>query len=163
MHEQQLKDVQAQLAAMDLQKKREEDNLRAQWKERDRQLWVRIDAVIKVEEDRLRAKQEAERKKREEEERVKREAEEKKRQEEEKKQSEIEEKRKQKEKEDEEKRKQLEDERQQEERDRAESLERNVLGFTSAMEDWKRARETLKVRDSSLPINHRRAQLLARF
>ena len=55
--------------AKNLQKKREEENLRAQWKERDRQLWARIDAVIKVEEDRLRAKQEAERKKREEEER----------------------------------------------------------------------------------------------
>ncbi|KAI0746748.1 hypothetical protein C8Q80DRAFT_1345139 [Daedaleopsis nitida] len=144
MHEQQLKEVQAQLAAMNLLKKREEDDLRAQWKERDRQLWTRIDAVIKIEEDRLRVKQEAERKKREEEESVKREAEEKKRQEEEKKRLEEEEKRKQKEKEEEEKRKQLDTEREREERDRAEAQERNTLGFTTAIEDWKRARETLK-------------------
>lgn len=141
-----MKEVEAQLAALNLQKKREEDQLRAQWKERDKQLWQRIDAVIKVEEERLRAKQEAERKKREEEERIKREAEEKKRQEAEKKRKEEEERRKQQEKEEEEKRKQLEAEREREERDRAEEKERKALGFTTAFEDWKRARETLKVR-----------------
>ncbi|KAI0717408.1 GLE1-like protein-domain-containing protein [Cerioporus squamosus] len=144
LHEQQLKEVEAQLAAMNLQKQREEEQLRAQWKERDKQLWQRIDAVIKVEEERLRAKQEAERKKREEEERIKREAEEKKRQEEEKKRREEEEKQRQQEKEEEEKRKQLEAEREREERDRAEEKERKALGHTTAFEDWKRARETLK-------------------
>ncbi len=131
---------------MNLQKQREEEQLRAQWKERDKQLWQRIDAVIKVEEERLRAKQEAERKEREEEERIKREAEEKKRQEEEKKRKEEEERKRQQEKEEEEKRKLLEAEREREERDRADEKERKALGHTTAFEDWKRARETLKVR-----------------
>ncbi|RDX54472.1 hypothetical protein OH76DRAFT_1397781 [Lentinus brumalis] len=144
LHEQQLKEVEAQLAAMNLQKQREEEQLRAQWKERDKQLWQRIDAVIKVEEERLRAKQEAERKEREEEERIKREAEEKKRQEEEKKRKEEEERKRQQEKEEEEKRKLLEAEREREERDRADEKERKALGHTTAFEDWKRARETLK-------------------
>ena len=99
LHAQELREVESQLAAMNLQKQQEEATLRAQWQERDRQLWARIDAVIKKEEDKLRAKQEEERKKREEEERVKREAEEKKRQEEERKRKEDEDKRKEKERE----------------------------------------------------------------
>ena len=145
MHEQQLKEVEAQLAAMNLQKQQEEDKLRAQWEERDRQLWQGIDAVIRIEEERVRVKLEAERKKREEEERVRREAEERKRQDEEKRRKEEEERRKQSEKEEEEKRKQVEAERQREEREKAEEQERKALGFTTAFEDWKRARETLKV------------------
>ncbi len=140
---------------MNLQKQKEEEQLRAQWKERDRQLWSRIDAVIKVEEERLRAKQEAERRKREVEERIRCEAEEKKRQEEEKKQKEEEERRKQKEKEEEEKRKQVEAERARAEHERAEEQERKALGVTTALEDWKRARETLKVCPASFAIDVR--------
>ncbi|KAI0659174.1 GLE1-like protein-domain-containing protein [Cubamyces menziesii] len=144
IHEEQLREVQMHLAAMNLQKKQEEEQLRSQWKERDRKLWERIDSVIKLEEEKARVKAEAERKKREEEERIRREAEEKKRQEEERKRKEEEEKRKQKEKEEEEKRQQAEAERARAERERAEEQERRTLGFTTAFEDWKRARDTLK-------------------
>ena len=119
--------------------------LRAQWKERDRQLWARIDAVIKQEEERRRAEQEAERKKREEEERVKREAEEKKRLEDERKRKEEEERRKQKEKEEEEKRIKLAAAQAEKEREQAEAEARRALGHTTALEDWKRAREMLRV------------------
>ncbi|KAI8970573.1 GLE1-like protein-domain-containing protein [Trametes punicea] len=144
LHEEQLREVQTQLAAMNLKKKQEEDELVSQWKERDRRLWERIDAVIKKEEEKMRAKLEAERKKREEEERIRREAEEKKRQEEERKRKEQEEKRRKQEEEEAERRRQQEAERQRAERERAEEQERKALGFTTAFEDWKRARETLR-------------------
>ncbi|KAI0646290.1 GLE1-like protein-domain-containing protein [Trametes meyenii] len=144
LHEEQMREVQMQLAAMNLKKQQEEEQLRAEWKERDRKLWERIDAVIKAEEDKLRMKLEAERKKREEEEKARKEAEEKKRQVEERKRKEEEEKRKQREKEEEEQRKQLEVERERAKRERAEEQERKALGFTTAFEDWKRAREMLK-------------------
>ncbi|KAI0360699.1 hypothetical protein OH77DRAFT_1392585 [Trametes cingulata] len=145
LHEEQMREVQIQLSAMNLKKQQEEEQLRTQWKERDRKLWERIDAVIKVEEEKLRAKLEAERKKREEEERVKREAEEKRRQEEERKRKEEEEKRRKKEQEEEEERRRLEAERERAERDRAEEQERKALGFTTAFEDWKRARGVLNM------------------
>ncbi|KAI0777666.1 GLE1-like protein-domain-containing protein [Trametes elegans] len=144
LHEQQLKEVQLQLEAMNLKKQQEEEQLRLQWKERDRKLWERIDSVIKVEEEKLRAKLELERRKREEEERIRREAEDKKRQEEERKRKEEEEKRKQQEREAEEARQQAEVERKRVEQERAEEQERKALGFTTAFEDWKRARDTLK-------------------
>ena len=54
LHEQQVKEVEAQLAVMNLQKQQEETRLRAQWKERDRKLWERIDTVIKIEDERVR-------------------------------------------------------------------------------------------------------------
>ncbi|KAI0371930.1 hypothetical protein BV20DRAFT_964589 [Pilatotrama ljubarskyi] len=145
LHEEQLREVQVQLSAMNLKKQQEEEQLRSQWKERDRKLWERIDAVIKMEEEKLRVKLEAERKKREEEERIRREAEEKRRQEEERKRKAEEEKRRQKEKEEEEERKRLQAERERIERERAEEHERKTLGFTTAFEDWKRAREMLKM------------------
>ncbi|TBU55523.1 GLE1-like protein-domain-containing protein [Dichomitus squalens] len=144
LHEQQLKEVESQLAAMNLQKQQEEAMLRAQWKERDRQLWARIDAVIKQEEERRRVEQEAERKKREEEERLRREAEEKKRQEEERKRKEEEEKRKQKEKEDEERRIKLAAAQAEKEREQAETEARKALGHSTAFEDWRRGRDTLR-------------------
>ncbi|KAI9063663.1 hypothetical protein FKP32DRAFT_1571751 [Trametes sanguinea] len=144
LHEEQLREVQMHLAAMNLQKKQEEDELLLKWKERDRKLWQRIDAVIKKEEEKARAQMEAERKKREEEERIKREAEEKKRQEEERKRQEEEEKRQKKEREEEDQRRQAEAERLRAERERAEEQERKALGFTTAFEDWKRARDMLK-------------------
>ena len=126
--------------------------LRAQWKERDRLLWVRIDAAIEVHEERSRVKQEGERKKREEEEKARRAAEEKKRQEEERKaeQKRREEEEKRKAEEEEQKRKDLEAEAQRRQaeiqaRESAEAKERSALGLTTAFEDWKRAREVLKV------------------
>lgn len=144
LHAQELKEVESQLAAMNLQKQQEETTLRAQWQERDRQLWARIDGVIKKEEERLRAKQEEERKKREENERVKREAEEKKRQEEERKRKEEEDKQKQKQKQEEEERTKLAAAQAQQERELAEVEARKALGHTTAFEDWKRARDILR-------------------
>ncbi len=135
---------------MNLQKQQEETTLRAQWQERDRQLWARIDGVIKKEEERLRAKQEEERKKREEDERGKREAEEKKRQEEERKRKEEEDKQKQKQKEEEEERTKLAAAQAQQERELAEVEARKALGHTTAFEDWKRARDILRVSDCRL-------------
>ena len=150
LHAQELKEVESQLAAMNLQKQQEEATLRAQWKERDRQLWARIDGVLKKEEERLRAKQEEERKKREEEERVKREAEEKKRQEEERKRKEEEDQRQQKEKEEEEERAKSAAAQAQKERELAEGEARKALGHTTAFEDWKHARDVLKASISYL-------------
>ncbi|KAH9920021.1 GLE1-like protein-domain-containing protein [Epithele typhae] len=144
LHAEQVKEVQAQLAAMNLKRQQEESQLREQWKERDRKLWERIDTVIKVEEDRVRVKLEQERKKREEAERVQRAEEEKKRQEEERKRKVEEEARKQKEQEEEVKRKQAEAEKVQREREAAEVDQRHAMGNTTAFEDWKLAREQLK-------------------
>ncbi|KAI1798234.1 GLE1-like protein-domain-containing protein [Ganoderma leucocontextum] len=144
LHAQELKEVESQLAAMNLQKQQEEAALRAQWQERDRQLWARIDVVVKKEEERLHAKQEEERKKREEEERLEREAEEKKRQEDARKREEEEDKRKQKEKDEEEERTKLVAAKAQQEREQAETEARKTLGHTTAFEDWKRARDILR-------------------
>ena len=91
-----------------------------------------------------------EQKKREEEERIRREAEEKRRQEEERKRKEEEAKRKQKALEEEENRRRAEAQREQEAREAAEAQERKALGVTTAFEDWKRARDVLKVRVSAV-------------
>ncbi|KAI0826637.1 GLE1-like protein-domain-containing protein [Trametes gibbosa] len=144
IHEQQLKEVQRQLSEMNLKKRQDEEQLRSQWKERDRRLWERIDAVIKLEEEKMRVKLEGERRKREEEERIRRVIEEKKRQEDERKRHEEEEKSKKREQEDEERRQVVEAERARAERERTEEQERKALGLTTAFEDWKRARDTLK-------------------
>ncbi|KAI0929417.1 hypothetical protein AcW1_009921 [Taiwanofungus camphoratus] len=151
VYEKQVEEVQSQLATLDLQRKAEELELKERWKERNQQLWKRINGVIKSEEDKLRVKLEAERKKKEEEERKRREEEERRRQEEERKRNEEEKRRqeeegrrRQKEREEQEKLQQLEAEKQRAEQEQAEEQQRKALGFTTAMEDWKRARDTLK-------------------
>lgn len=152
VYEKQVEEVQSQLATLDLQRKAEELELKERWKERNQQLWKLINGVIKSEEDKLRVKLEAERKKKEEEERKRREEEERRRQEEERKRNEEEKRRqeeegrrRQKEREEQEKLQQLEAEKQRAEQEQAEEQQRKALGFTTAMEDWKRARDTLKV------------------
>ena len=152
-HSRQVAEVEAQLASLDLRRKTEEARLYDAWKERDRKLWERIEGVIKVEEDKVKARLEAERKVREEAERKRREDEERRRLEEEKKREEEERKRK------EEEDRKLEEEIEQamrqadefEAEQRREQLEeeeqgRNALGLTTADEDWKWARKTLLVR-----------------
>jgi nucleoporin GLE1 len=150
LHARQVAEVQARLSAMELQQKTEEAKLREGWKERERKLWERIDAAIKLEEERTRQRLEAERKAKEEEERKRLEEEMKKRLEEEKKRQEEEERRKA---EEEERRKKLEEEeakkrKEEEERMKEERLQEDqkALGVSTAEEDWSGARVTLKVR-----------------
>ena len=101
--------------------------MRQKWREEDTVREERIDAAIKVEEDNIRAIIEIERKRREEEERWQREEEE----------------------QEEAKRKATEeDERQERERQEKEGTgteDRKVIEMVTAGEDWKYARETLKV------------------
>lgn len=152
-HDQQIEEVSAVLNRLRLRQQGEEARLREQLKIRDKLVWERIEGVIRVEEERVRIMLEAERRKREEEERKKREIEERRRVEEEKKRLAVE----QAKREAEEKRKQEEVQRQQEELERqeaekkaellkAEEKERNSLGMSTGEQDWKRAREILKVR-----------------
>ncbi|KAF8214965.1 GLE1-like protein-domain-containing protein [Mycena galopus ATCC 62051] len=154
LHARQMADVQAQLSTLKLKQQKEEDHLRQGWKERDKLLWQRIDSGIKLEEDKVRARLEAERKAREEEER--------KRQEEETQRRQLEEKRR---KEEEDKRKALEDatrqrleeekrnteaekQRIQDEKDRTDRLAaeeqfRKAVGLTTPQYDWQNARSIL--------------------
>lgn len=156
LHTQQMAEVQAQLEALELQRQNDERKLKDGWKQRDQRLWQRIDAVIRFEEEKVRVRLEAERKAKEEEERRKREEELKRRAEEEKRKQEEE--RRQKEEEDRQtqiqtqKQKEEEDARQKEEAARArterlqaDEQERKALGLTTAEEDWRHARQTLKV------------------
>lgn len=141
-----MEEVEAQLASFRLVQQTEEQKLRAQWQVRERVLWERIEGIIKIEEDKVKAKLEAERKKREEEERRRMEAEEKRRQEEERKRQEAEERRREAE------------QRQMEEQERnrvaaqlaAEEKERKSLGVTTAEQDWVRARTILQVRRAKI-------------
>ena len=112
-------------------------------------MWERIENVIQIEEAKVRAKLEVERKKREEEEKARLEAQERQRQEEERKRLEAERIKAAAE----------ERQRQEEERNRvnaqiaAEEKERKSLGVTTPEQDWQRGRMTLQVRakfDSSL-------------
>lgn len=142
LHTQQMEEVQEQLASFRLAQQTEEKRLRAEWQARDRILWERIENVIQIEEAKVRAKLEVERKKREEEERARLEAQERQRQEEERKRLEAERIRAAAE----------ERQRQEEERIRvnallaAEEKERKSLGVTTPAQDWQRGRMTLQVR-----------------
>ncbi|KAI0071307.1 hypothetical protein K474DRAFT_1669133 [Panus rudis PR-1116 ss-1] len=151
LHNQQMAEVESQLASFKLAQQTEEQQLRAQWQERDRQLWDRIEKVIKFEQDKLNARLEAERKQREEEERKRKNEELKRRLEEEKRKQEAERLRKEEEerqkelqRQDEERKEREAAARQREERLKAEESERKKLGLTTAEDDWKRARTTLK-------------------
>lgn len=143
--------MQSKLAAINLQRQAEEQKLTEALKERDRLLWAGIEATIKAEEEKVRAKLEAERKRKEEEEQRRKAEEEKRRQEEERKRQEAERKLK----EELERKKQQEMEQQQQRqaeklkavREQEEAQGRQVLGLTSPLEDWAHARESLKVRD----------------
>ncbi|GBE84307.1 hypothetical protein SCP_0602850 [Sparassis crispa] len=151
LHKKQMEEVQAQLSALNMQREAQEKNLKAQWSERNRQLWVKIEAVIKIEEDMVKAKLEAEKRKKEEAERKRKEEEDRKRREAE---AAAEKARLQKEKEEQERRQAEEDRKREEEeflrraegsaQEEAELAERIQLGITTARDDWARGRELLK-------------------
>ncbi len=127
----------------------EEMKLKEAWMARETELWARIETVIRAEEDKVAKKLEEERRKLEEEERKRREEEEKRRAEEERKKREEEEARRaeeervRKEKEDEERKRQ---EAEEKKRRLAEEDElRKILSFGPADDDWRVARENLRV------------------
>jgi nucleoporin GLE1 len=139
---------------MGLQK--EESLLRERWKVRDQMLWERIELVIKLEEDKVKAKLEEERKaqeeeeaKRKKEELMRRLIEEKKKQEEEERKKQEEEERRakeeQKKKEEEEEKRMAEEEKAKAEKLKAEEEGRKQIGLTTADEDWRVARGNLSV------------------
>ncbi|KAJ7022753.1 GLE1-like protein-domain-containing protein [Mycena alexandri] len=156
LYDRQMEEVQAQLNALKIQQQKEEDKLRQDWKERDTLLWQRIDSVIQLEEDKVRARLEAERKVREQEERKRQEEEMQKRQLEEKKRKEEEDKRKaledaereriELEKQNEEAEKQrIQHEKDQADRLATEGEHRKAAGLTTPAEDWQNARSILTV------------------
>ncbi|KAH7926574.1 hypothetical protein BV22DRAFT_1118778 [Leucogyrophana mollusca] len=144
VHAQQVAEVQKHLADIQMRQQEGIRRLTEMWKEQDKKQRDRIEAIIKLEEDKLRAKLEAERKAREEEEARRRAEEKLRKDEEEKKRVEEEQRRKQKEAEEEDKRQEEERERQRQDRLKAEEEGRNQVGMTFAEEDWVHARETLK-------------------
>ncbi|THG95195.1 hypothetical protein EW026_g6411 [Hermanssonia centrifuga] len=151
LHKKQADDIQSKLNIYRSMQQMEEAKMREGWKERDRQLWERVERVIKMEEDKVKVKLEAERRRQQEEERRRKEVEERLKQEEERKQQALEKKRKEEEekrqmeaREEEVKRQQLELEKQRVEQEQAEQEERKAIGLTTAAEDWRRGREMLK-------------------
>lgn len=68
----QVAEVQARLAQLRVAQEEEETKVREEWKLRDKKLWEGIESVIKFEEDKVRAKLEAERKQKEAEEKKRR-------------------------------------------------------------------------------------------
>ncbi|GJE98233.1 GLE1-like protein-domain-containing protein [Phanerochaete sordida] len=150
LHQQQVAEVQARLKMFNTQLQKHESQLREFWKQRDKEMWDRVEHAIKIEEDKVKVRLEAERRAREEEERKRKEAEEKARLERERKQQEEEKKRK-----DEEEMRQLllrdaqqkqqEEElaRQKEQQEQAEAQTRQQAGLTTAKEDWMKARDLL--------------------
>lgn len=147
-----MQEVEATLASLKLAQETEEQKLRAQWQERDKQLWDRIENVIKFEENKVKTKLEAERKKREEEERRRKEEELKRRLAEEKQKAEVEQRRREAEEQHKEMQRQAQElqrnaelEKQKAERAKAEEMDRKRLGTTTADDDWANARGSLKV------------------
>ncbi|KIM76818.1 hypothetical protein PILCRDRAFT_826026 [Piloderma croceum F 1598] len=130
---------------------REEAEMRRVWGARDQELWARVEGGIKWEEERVGNEMEVERRRVEEEEKKAREAEMKRRLEEERKRAEEEKARLEEERVAMEKGR-LEEERRKEEElanarkeaERAEEQERKALGMSTADEDWRNARVTLK-------------------
>jgi nucleoporin GLE1 len=164
-HAKQLADVQSLLDRAREGQRNEETKLRQTWKLRDQILWERIEAGIKVEEERLARRLEEERRGREEEERKRKEeelkkklAEEKRLQEEAaKKEAEEEKKRLEEEMERNQKEAQEKRKKQQEEmkHQAAEEVElRTVMSFNPADDDWRVARENLQVKHDISDIIH---------
>jgi nucleoporin GLE1 len=125
----------------------------------DEELWARIEAGIKWEEERVRKEREVELKKRLEEEKARAEREREIREEEERRRAEEQRKREEEERLTMERERAEEAERKEQEMaiarkeaERAEEEERRALGMSTAEEDWKHARVTLKV-PSFIPPN----------
>lgn len=157
-HAREMSEIEQHLSTLRLQQEREEADLREKWKVREKELWARIEAVIQIEEDKVKARLEEERKKREEEEKKKREeelkrklAEEKRKAEEKKREEEEEERRK----EEGERKKREEAEREEErlrkEKEEADAETRKKLGYQTPSEDWTLARESLLVGSTISP------------
>ncbi|KAG1853314.1 GLE1-like protein-domain-containing protein [Suillus tomentosus] len=144
MHAQQLVEVQKQLAALQVRQQTEVNKLVSSWQEQEKTFRNRIEGVIRVEEEKLRAKLEAERKAREEAERKRKEEEEKRKVEEQAKRKEEEQAQRQREAEAAAKHQEEEKERLRREKLDAEEQGRAQLGMSLAEEDWVHARETLK-------------------
>lgn len=151
-HKRQLEEVQAKLSQFRGLQQQHESKLRAAWTERNGQLWQRVEGVIKLEEDKVKAQLDAERQKREEEERRRREADERMKQEELRlredllrKKKENEEMEQQQAKAEEQRRLQTEMEAQKTAQAQVQDDERKAIGLTTAAEDWKKGRELLKV------------------
>ncbi|KAL1745938.1 GLE1-like protein-domain-containing protein [Schizophyllum fasciatum] len=161
VHAQQLAEVEAQLKNLSMQQTAEQTKFEQSWKVREKSLWDRVEAGIKVEQDKEFARLEAERKVREEEER-KRQEEQRKRDEEARQRAEAETKKRQ----EEEQRKAAEEERKRQEEEaqrqndqkrqaeqqaaqakdeqaKADAEQRKALGGTTAQDDWRTARENL--------------------
>ena len=119
--------------------------MRQKWREEDRTRKERIEVVIKVEEDKIRVRMEMERKRREEEERRRREEEERRKIEEAQRRKLEEAKRKAEEEEERRESERQEIEKRRREKEEAEAEGRKAIGMVSAGEDWKYAREMLKV------------------
>lgn len=144
MHAEQLAEVQKQLAALQMRQQADVNKLINSWQEQDKTFRGRIESVIRVEEEKLRAKIEAERKAREEAERKQKEEEERRKVEEEVKRKEEEQAQRKREEEAAAKRQEDEKERLRREKLDADEQGRAQLGMTLAEEDWVHARETLK-------------------
>ncbi|KAK7454072.1 Nuclear pore complex nucleoporin component [Stygiomarasmius scandens] len=146
-HAEQQREVAAMLEKLRLSQQEGERVLREKWQQREKMLWDRIEKGIKLDEDRVRAKEEEARRMREEEERRRKEAEEKRLAEEKKKREEEEKKRK----EEEEERKRVQEEKEAREREvrekterlQAESKARKEAGLTTAEDDWAEVRRNL--------------------
>jgi nucleoporin GLE1 len=145
MHAEQLAEVQRQLAALQVRQQSEVNKLVSSWQEQDKTFRGRIEGVIRVEEEKLRAKLEAERKAREEAEKKRKEEEERRKAEEEVKRKEEEQAQRQREVEAAAKHQEEEKDRLRREKLDAEEQGRAQLGMSLAEEDWVHARETLKV------------------
>ncbi|KAL1705585.1 GLE1-like protein-domain-containing protein [Schizophyllum commune] len=161
VHAQQMAEVEAQLKNLTMQQAAEQAKFEQSWKVREKSLWDRIEAGIKVEQDKEFARLEAERKVREEEERKRQEEENKRKEEERKKEEEVKRKEQAEKQKKEAEEKQRQDERQRkaadEEQKRKEDQQRQAdtqaaqakdeqakaLGGTTAMDDWRAARENL--------------------
>lgn len=144
-HKAQLQEIENQLKVLDAKKRSDEQKFKAHCQERDKRQWNRIESVIKFEEDKVKAKLEAERKAKEEEERRKQAEEEQKRLEAEKQKLEELQKRLQKEKEEQEQRQRDQEQKEALEKEKSEASGRSELGFSTASEDWTQARNVLKV------------------
>ncbi|KAI0691429.1 GLE1-like protein-domain-containing protein [Cytidiella melzeri] len=155
LHQRQLQDVQSKLSQFRGIQQQQEQKMRAAWNERNGQLWKRIESVIKLEEDKVKARLEAEQRKREEEDRKRREEERRMREEQERKLLEEQQKKQEKEKkqrqQEHDKAKQEEDQRRLKEeearkaaQDQAADGAMQTIGTSTVAEDWKKGRELLK-------------------
>ncbi|KIP11299.1 hypothetical protein PHLGIDRAFT_99899 [Phlebiopsis gigantea 11061_1 CR5-6] len=167
LHQRQLDEVQTMLGKVRVYQQKQENDYRAAWSQRNQAMKNRVETAIKLEEQKIQEKLEAERKQKEEAERRRKEEEEKARleqerklQEELKKRKEAEEKQKQQEREEEEKKQQAEAEKQKAESDKqnaeqeqSRETERKALGMSTPAEDWAKGRDLLKrVKTKPMPV-----------